>query len=93
MSGLESPHACPVRRARLAPTRGAAVIPGRWGGPATGKARLKTGTLRDAVGLAGFVPDASGKPWVFVALLNHPEAAAKGRPVLDALVAWVARQP
>ncbi|MDR7297025.1 D-alanyl-D-alanine carboxypeptidase/D-alanyl-D-alanine-endopeptidase (penicillin-binding protein 4) [Pelomonas aquatica] len=62
-------------------------------GPATGKARLKTGTLRDAVGLAGFVPDANGKPWVFVALLNHPEAAAKGRPVLDALVEWVARQP
>jgi D-alanyl-D-alanine carboxypeptidase/D-alanyl-D-alanine-endopeptidase (penicillin-binding protein 4) len=61
-------------------------------GPATGKARLKTGTLRDAVGLAGYVPDASGKPWVFVALLNHPEAAAKGRPVLDALVEWVARQ-
>ncbi|KQW51123.1 MULTISPECIES: D-alanyl-D-alanine carboxypeptidase/D-alanyl-D-alanine-endopeptidase [unclassified Roseateles] len=61
-------------------------------GPATGKARLKTGTLRDAVGLAGFVPDASGKPWVFVALINHPEAAVKGRPVLDALVNWVAGQ-
>lgn len=61
-------------------------------GPATGQARLKTGTLRDAVGLAGFVPDANGKPWVFVALLNHPEAARKGRPVLDALVEWVARQ-
>ena len=61
-------------------------------GPATGKARLKTGTLRDAVGLAGFVPDAAGRPWVFVALLNHPEAAAKGRPVLDALVTWVAAQ-
>ncbi|WP_457447741.1 D-alanyl-D-alanine carboxypeptidase/D-alanyl-D-alanine endopeptidase [Roseateles sp. P5_E4] len=61
-------------------------------GPATARARLKTGTLRDAVGLAGFVPDASGKPWVFVALLNHPEAAAKGRPVLDALVEWVAGQ-
>jgi serine-type D-Ala-D-Ala carboxypeptidase/endopeptidase (penicillin-binding protein 4) len=61
-------------------------------GPAAGQARLKTGTLRDAVGLAGFVPDASGKPWVFVALLNHPEAAAKGRPVLDALVNWVAAQ-
>jgi len=60
--------------------------------PAAGQARLKTGTLRDAVGLAGFVPDASGKPWVFVALLNHPEAAAKGRPVLDALVEWVAGQ-
>ncbi|MFG6430957.1 D-alanyl-D-alanine carboxypeptidase/D-alanyl-D-alanine-endopeptidase [Roseateles sp. LYH14W] len=61
-------------------------------GPAAGQARLKTGTLRDAVGLAGFVRDASGKPWVFVALLNHPEAAAKGRPVLDALAAWVAGQ-
>ncbi|RZI97247.1 MAG: D-alanyl-D-alanine carboxypeptidase/D-alanyl-D-alanine-endopeptidase, partial [Rubrivivax sp.] len=62
-------------------------------GAATARARLKTGTLRDAVGLAGFVPDASGKPWVFVALLNHPEAAAKGRPVLDALANWVATQP
>lgn len=61
-------------------------------GPATGQARLKTGTLRDAVGLAGFVPDASGKTWVFVALLNHPEASRKGRPVLDALVNWVATQ-
>ncbi|HEY9108550.1 MAG TPA: D-alanyl-D-alanine carboxypeptidase/D-alanyl-D-alanine-endopeptidase [Roseateles sp.] len=61
-------------------------------GPAAGVARLKTGTLRDAVGLAGFVPDASGRPWVFVALLNHPDAAKKGRPVLDALVEWVAGQ-
>ena len=60
--------------------------------PAAGHARLKTGTLHDAVGLAGFVPDATGRPWVFVALLNHPEAAAKGRPVLDALVNWVAEQ-
>ena len=61
-------------------------------GPAAGRARLKTGTLRDAVGLAGFVPDAAGRPWVFVALLNHPEASAKGRPVLDALAEWVAGQ-
>lgn len=61
-------------------------------GPAAGQARLKTGTLRDAVGLAGLVPDASGRPWVFVALLNHPEAAKKGRPVLDALVEWVSVQ-
>lgn len=61
-------------------------------GPAAGQARLKTGTLRDAVGLAGFVPDAAGRTWLFVALLNHPDAAAKGRPVLDALVNWVAAQ-
>jgi D-alanyl-D-alanine carboxypeptidase/D-alanyl-D-alanine-endopeptidase (penicillin-binding protein 4) len=59
---------------------------------AAGRARLKTGTLRDAVSLAGFVPDASGRLWVFVAVVNHPEAAAKGRPVLDALVDWVAVQ-
>lgn len=61
-------------------------------GPAAGQARLKTGTLRDAVGLSGFVNDATGRPWVFVALLNHPDAAAKGRPVLDALTNWVAEQ-
>lgn len=60
--------------------------------PAAGVARLKTGTLRDAVGLAGFVPDATGRLWVFVAVVNHPEAAAKGRPVLDALVNWVTEQ-
>jgi D-alanyl-D-alanine carboxypeptidase/D-alanyl-D-alanine-endopeptidase (penicillin-binding protein 4) len=59
-------------------------------GPATGRARLKTGTLRDAIGLAGYVRDAAEREWIFVALLNHPEAAAKGRPVLDALANWVA---
>ncbi len=59
-------------------------------GPATGRARLKTGTLRDVVGLAGFVRDAAEREWVFVALLNHPDAATKGRPVLDALVEWLA---
>lgn len=61
-------------------------------GPATGRARLKTGTLRDAVGLAGFVRDAGGREWVFVSLLNDPQAASKGRPVLDALVTWLASQ-
>jgi len=61
-------------------------------GPAAGRARLKTGTLRDAAGLAGYVPDASGRIWVVVALVNDPQAAARGRPVLDALVDWVAMQ-
>ena len=55
-------------------------------------ALTKIGRLSDAVGLAGRVPDADGKPWVFVALLNHPQPAAKGRPVLDALVNRVATQ-
>lgn len=61
-------------------------------GPATGRARLKTGTLRDAVGLAGYVWDARNRPWVLVAYVNHPQAAAKGRAVLDALAEMVAGQ-
>lgn len=62
------------------------------GTAAEGRARLKTGTLRDAVGLAGFVTDAGGRSWLLVALLNHQQASAKGRPVLDALAEWVASQ-
>ncbi|WIT13626.1 D-alanyl-D-alanine carboxypeptidase/D-alanyl-D-alanine-endopeptidase [Paucibacter sediminis] len=61
------------------------------GTPAEARARLKTGTLRNVVGLAGYVHDGRGRPWVMVALLNHDEAPAKGRPVLDALAAWLAQ--
>jgi len=50
------------------------------------QARLKTGTLRNAVALAGFVKVPGQGDWVMVAMLNHPEASAKGRPVLDSLV-------
>jgi D-alanyl-D-alanine carboxypeptidase/D-alanyl-D-alanine-endopeptidase (penicillin-binding protein 4) len=57
-----------------------------------GQARLKTGTLRDVVAIAGYVYDAQQRPWVLVALLNHPQALAQGRPALDALVEWVAGQ-
>jgi D-alanyl-D-alanine carboxypeptidase/D-alanyl-D-alanine-endopeptidase (penicillin-binding protein 4) len=63
------------------------------GTPAEARARLKTGTLNNAVGLAGVLSDARDRPWVVVALLNHPQAAAKGRPVLDALMAHLAGQP
>ncbi|MFN7664375.1 MAG: D-alanyl-D-alanine carboxypeptidase/D-alanyl-D-alanine-endopeptidase [Inhella sp.] len=62
------------------------------GTAAEGRARLKTGTLNNVVGLAGVVSDARDRPWVVVALLNHPQAAAKGRPVLDALIALLATQ-
>lgn len=61
------------------------------GTPAEGRARMKTGTLRDAVALAGYVPDASGRLWVVVAMVNDDRAAA-ARPTLDALVSWVAAQ-
>lgn len=60
------------------------------GSPAQGRARLKTGTLRDAVGLAGTLHDATGRRWAVAAFVNHPQAADKGRPVLDALMVHLA---
>jgi len=54
--------------------------------PAAGWARLKTGTLRDAVALAGYVRDPDGRPWAVAVMLNHALANQRGRPVLDALV-------
>lgn len=60
--------------------------------PAAGRARLKTGSIRNVVALAGYVPDASGTPCVFVAFVNSERAGeGRGRAVLDALVDWVAR--
>ncbi len=62
------------------------------GTAAAGRARLKTGTLRNVVALAGYVPDANGVPNVFVAMVNSEQAGnGRGRAVLDALVDWVAR--
>jgi D-alanyl-D-alanine carboxypeptidase/D-alanyl-D-alanine-endopeptidase (penicillin-binding protein 4) len=55
-----------------------------------GAAHLKTGTLRDAAGVAGYVLGASGHRWVVVAIANHGNAAA-ARPAFDALVDWAAR--
>jgi D-alanyl-D-alanine carboxypeptidase/D-alanyl-D-alanine-endopeptidase (penicillin-binding protein 4) len=60
------------------------------GSPAAGRARMKTGTLRNVVALAGYVPDATGKPLVVVAFVNSDLASnGRGRAVVDALVDWV----
>ncbi len=61
-------------------------------GQARGAAHLKTGTLRDAATIAGYVHAASGQRYVLVALVNHPNAPA-ARPALDALVDWVWTAP
>jgi len=59
--------------------------------PAAGRARVKTGTLTGVIAVAGFVPDASNRLNIVVALLNHELASnAIGRPILDALIDWVA---
>jgi serine-type D-Ala-D-Ala carboxypeptidase/endopeptidase (penicillin-binding protein 4) len=54
-------------------------------GPATGWARLKTGTLRNVAALAGYVRDPQGRPWAVAMMINHDEAG-KARPALDALI-------
>jgi serine-type D-Ala-D-Ala carboxypeptidase/endopeptidase (penicillin-binding protein 4) len=57
----------------------------------SGAAHLKTGSLRDVVGVAGYVLGASGQRQVLVAIINHPNAQA-ARPAIDALVEWAARE-
>jgi D-alanyl-D-alanine carboxypeptidase/D-alanyl-D-alanine-endopeptidase (penicillin-binding protein 4) len=60
--------------------------------PAAGHARMKTGTLRDVVAVAGYVNDANGQQCVVVAMVNSDLVGdGKGRAVLDALVDWVSR--
>lgn len=53
------------------------------------RAHLKTGSLRDVAGIAGYVLAASGRRYVVVAIANHPNANA-ARPAFDALVQWTA---
>jgi D-alanyl-D-alanine carboxypeptidase/D-alanyl-D-alanine-endopeptidase (penicillin-binding protein 4) len=52
-----------------------------------GRAHLKTGSLRDVNAIAGYVLGASGRRYVLVALINHPNANTT-RAALDALVQW-----
>jgi D-alanyl-D-alanine carboxypeptidase/D-alanyl-D-alanine-endopeptidase (penicillin-binding protein 4) len=54
-----------------------------------GRAHLKTGSLRDVVAVAGYVLSATGRRYVVVGIVNHPDANA-ARPALDALVQWAA---
>jgi D-alanyl-D-alanine carboxypeptidase/D-alanyl-D-alanine-endopeptidase (penicillin-binding protein 4) len=55
-----------------------------------GIAHLKTGSLRDVNGVAGYVEGANGHRWVLVAIANHPDAAL-AQAAIDALVAWTAQ--
>src|SRR5690606_3542979 len=54
-----------------------------------GMAHLKTGTLRDARALAGYVLGASGRRYIVVSVANGDRATAI-RPFDDALISWLA---
>jgi serine-type D-Ala-D-Ala carboxypeptidase/endopeptidase (penicillin-binding protein 4) len=58
---------------------------------AAGKARLKTGTLRNVVALAGYVNDANNTPYVVVAMINHNNTPQGGTRILDGLIDWIAQ--
>ncbi len=59
-------------------------------GKGNGLAHLKTGSLRDVTGVAGYVHGQSGKRYVLIAVANHPQASAL-RPVIEALIEWTAK--
>lgn len=50
-----------------------------------GRAHLKTGSLRDVAGIAGYLHTPGGRRFAVVALVNHPQAAA-ARPAFEALL-------
>jgi len=56
-----------------------------------GGAHLKTGTLRDATAIAGYVDAANGRRLVVAAIANDERAVA-ARAAWDALVDWAAAQ-
>jgi D-alanyl-D-alanine carboxypeptidase/D-alanyl-D-alanine-endopeptidase (penicillin-binding protein 4) len=53
-----------------------------------GAAHMKTGLLDDTRAVAGYVLAASGKRYVVVAIINHPNAS-RGTGAHDALLNWV----
>lgn len=58
--------------------------------PMQGQGHLKTGTLKGATGLAGFVEDRAGRRWILVSLINNPRLQGwRGKAVEETVVRWV----
>ena len=53
-----------------------------------GYAHLKTGSLKGVKSIAGYVQAHSGKQWIVVFIVNHPNAAL-AQPAQDALIEWL----
>jgi D-alanyl-D-alanine carboxypeptidase/D-alanyl-D-alanine-endopeptidase (penicillin-binding protein 4) len=58
-----------------------------------GLAHLKTGSLNDVSGVAGYVHGMQGHRWILVAIANHPRRAGVIRNAAQVLVEWAARLP
>lgn len=56
-----------------------------------GYANMKTGALKDARAIAGYVLTKSGKRYVFVSLVNHPQAW-KARAFENKVINWLSDQ-
>ncbi|HEY0961803.1 MAG TPA: D-alanyl-D-alanine carboxypeptidase/D-alanyl-D-alanine-endopeptidase [Pseudomonadales bacterium] len=62
-------------------------------GGTRGAMHVKTGSLDDVAGVAGYVHARSGRHYVVVSLLNHADAdAGPGQELADALLAWAYEQ-
>ncbi len=62
------------------------------GSPVKGHAHIKTGTVRGASGIAGYVLDRQGDRWVVVALMDGKALNTwSAHAVQDALLTWVYR--
>ncbi len=60
--------------------------------PAAMRARVKTGSLKNVISAAGYVPDAVGKQCIVVVMVNHERAGnGNGRAIVDGLIDWIAR--
>ncbi len=53
-----------------------------------GQAHIKTGSLEGVRSIAGYVLDKTGRRWIVVFFVNHPNAGA-AQPAQDALLEWV----
>jgi D-alanyl-D-alanine carboxypeptidase/D-alanyl-D-alanine-endopeptidase (penicillin-binding protein 4) len=58
---------------------------------ARGYANMKTGALKDARAIAGYVLTQSGNRYTFVSIVNHPQAY-KARDFENAVIAWLNSQ-
>lgn len=52
-----------------------------------GMAHVKTGAINEVRAIAGYVLAKSGRRYLLVCMINHPEAKA-ARPILDRLLVW-----